>query len=366
MQPVPSRYDRIVDGQLADLFRLRTGSAFYGSVVISPTQDGIAFTGFVAEENGASINVERCWIVGDRFRLIPAFGSENVGLSPSYDRNVRAFGPRVQGTLRALRVGIAGCGGTGSAVAEQLARLGVGHLTLVDPEDLAISNVTRLYGSAPKLVGSPKVDVVGDHVESINPDLSTTRIRSTVNLEWVARALAECDLVFGCTDDNAGRLVLSRLATYMLVPVIDCGVLLSGNNSQQLTDINGRVTTLVPGQACLVCRGRIDLARAAAESLTPEERVRREDEGYAPSLGQVEPAVVSFTTAVAAAAVSEMLERLVAYGPEPRPSEVLLRFHEREISTNRAAPRAGHYCDPTAKKVGAGNTKPFLDQTWIP
>ena len=149
------------------------------------------------------------------------------------------------------------------------------------------------------------------------------------------------------------------------MPVIDCGVLLTSDEKGLLRGIDGRVTVLTHGQACLVCRNRIDLARAAAELLTPDERRRREDEGYAPALGTTEPAVVTFTSMVAATAVSELLERLIGYGPIERPSEILLRCHEREISTNMAAPAQGHYCHPASGKVGAGMTEPFLEQTWI-
>ena len=72
---------------------------------------------------------------------------------------------------------------------------------------------------------------------------------------------------------------------------------------------------LAPGAGCLVCRNRIDLRRAAAEMLAPEEHRRLADEGYAPALAETDPAVVAFTTQVAAAAVSELLERLIHYGP---------------------------------------------------
>ncbi len=85
-----------------------------------------------------------------------------------------------------------------------------------------------------------------------------------VTLEPTARKLIGCDLLFGCTDDNAGRLVLSRLATYLMTPVIDCGVLITSDADGRLTGINGRVTVLSPGQACLVCRDRIDLRAPAA------------------------------------------------------------------------------------------------------
>jgi hypothetical protein len=55
---------------------------------------------------------------------------------------------------------------------------------------------------------------------------------------------------------------------------------------------------------------------------------------------------------------------MIGFGPEPRPSEILLRLHEREISTNRMRPRDGHYCDPLSDKLGAANATPFLEQVW--
>ena len=96
--------------------------------------------------------------------------------------------------------------------------------------------------------------------------------------------------------------------------------------------------------------------------MTPQERRRLADEGYAPALGGAEPAVVAFTTAVAAAAVNELLDRLIGYGPRPRPSETLLRWHEREISINTAAPRPGHYCDPHSGKMGWGAGRRFSNK----
>lgn len=367
--PQPSEHDRVVDYQLADLFRIRSGSPYYGALIFSPGSSSpgsseLAFTGHLQQEGCAAVQIQRMWQVGDRWRLIRAFDSALPQLSAIFDRNVRAFGNAVQQTLGDLRIAIVGCGGTGSAVAEQLVRLGVRHLVLVDPDELSESNLTRVYGSTSLDVGQPKVLVLARHLVGIAPQLRCECVQSMVTLQSTARSIIGCDVVFGCTDDNAGRLVLSRLATYLLTPVIDCGVLLSSNLDGQLTGIDGRVTILAPGQACLICRGRIDLARAAAELLTPEERVRREDEGYAPALARTEPAVVTFTTMVGATAVSELLERLIGYGPELRPSEVLLRCHEREISTNVALPQEGHYCHPASRKAGIGTTEPFLGQTW--
>jgi len=281
-----------------------------------------------------------------------------------FDRNVRAFGTEIQTVLGDLRVTIVGAGGTGSAVAEQLVRLGVRRLLLIDNDELSESNVTRVYGSTLRDVGRPKVDVLHDHLTAIAPGLHCATIRGMITVQSVAKLLCGSDLVFGCTDDNAGRLVLSRISTYFLLPVIDLGVLISSDAEGNLQGIDGRITTLTPGAACLVCRNRVDLARAAAEMQTPEERRRLVDEGYAPALGAVEPAVIAFTSAVAAAAVNELLDRLIGYGPPDQPTEVLLRLHEREVSTNRAMPREAHYCHPGQGKWGAGVGEPFLDQLW--
>lgn len=362
--PRASRWDDEVDSQIADLFRLRSGSDYYSMLIVSPRNRYFAFTGYLEPDGAKAIPFERTWIVGDRFASIRAFDSPELPLDTAFDRNVRAFGGGIQKALADLCVGIVGCGGTGSAVAEQLVRLGVRRFVLCDPDQLSASNVTRVYGSSPAEIGKDKVDVVAVQLARIACEAQCRVFKAMITSEATARQLCDCDIVFGCTDDNAGRLVLSRLATYFLVPVIDCGVLLSSDADGQLVGIDGRVTTLVPGQACLVCRGRIDTKRAGAELMTPGERRRLEDEGYAPALGRVEPAVVAYTTLVAATAVGELLERLVGYGPEPRPSEVLLRCHDREVSTNVQAPGPRHYCHPGSGKLGLGITTPFLEQTW--
>lgn len=362
--PRPSCWDKKVDDDIADLFRLRSGSDYYGTLIASPRGDDIAFTGTLQPDDGLATAIDRVWRVGDRWRLTLAFDAETDPVAEIFDRNVRALGPAIQKVLGEIRVAITGAGGTGSAVAEQLVRLGVRRLLLIDADELSASNVTRVYGSTTADVGRLKVEVLRDHLTRIAPDLQCEVIPEMGTLKHIAQALSSADLIFGCTDDNAGRLVLSRLSTYFLLPVIDMGVILSSDARGILSGIHGRITTLTPGAACLVCRNRIDMARAAAELQTPEERRRLADEGYAPALGQTEPAVVAFTTAVAAAAVNELLERLIGYGPTERPSETLLRLHEREISTNRIAPREAHYCHPASGKWGAGDGDPFLEQLW--
>ena len=361
--PRPSKHDEIVDEQIADLFRLRAGSPLYGAVVLARIGGRLCFTGHIQTENERN-PIDRLWITGRRFAHIQNWLHAIAPPAEYFDRNIRAFGGEIQHVLGNLQVSVVGCGGTGSAVIEQLVRLGVRHLHLIDPDTLTAGNVTRVYGSYTDSVGKPKVNVIAAHVRRIAPDADIEVTQAKITTEAAARQLLDADVVFGCTDDNAGRLVLSRIASYLLTPVIDCGVLLSSGSGGQLTGIDGRVTVLAPGAACLVCRNRIDLQRAAAEMLTTDEYRHLAKEGYAPALLDPQPAVVTFTTQVASAAVSELLERLIQYGPEPAPTEILLRSHEREISTNDQDPRERHYCHPGTNKLGLGLTDPFLEQTW--
>lgn len=362
--PSASTHDDLVDRQIAETFRLRSGSDYYGALIVAPREHGIAFTGHIEIDGGEKTPINRMWAVGDRFRLTHAFGSPSPDPLEVFDRNVRAFGSAIQHTVGDLKVAVVGCGGTGSAVVEQLVRLGVRKFVLVDPDSLSSSNVTRVYGSTPADVGRSKVEIAADQIRRIAPESSCETIRSMITVSATAKQLRSCDIIFGCTDDNAGRLVLSRIPTYLLTPVIDCGVLLSSDKKGRLVGIDARITTIVPEHACMLCRGRIDVARAGAELLTPDERRRLEGEGYAPALGGTEPAVVAYTTMAAATAVGELLERLIGYGADPRPSEVLLRCHEREISTNIATSRIGHYCSKGSGKVGSGMTEPFLELAW--
>lgn len=358
----PSEHDLVVNSMLGDLFADRTGSGQFGYLILGRKGDALAFTGELAGMLDGPIS--RLSIIGQAwvFRTAQNVTERDNDLE-LFDRHVRAFGGHVQAAIGTLTIAVVGAGGTGSAVAEQLARLGVRNFILIDPDHLSASNTTRVYGSTPGDVGRAKVDVLGDHLERIAAGVTTLRIQDTIVREDVARVLAGADVVFGCTDDNAGRLRLSRLPYFHLVPVIDCGVLLDAASDGSIRGIFGRVTTVQPGASCLICRNRVDPMLAEAETRSQAEQRKLVKEGYAPALPGVEPAVVAFTTMAAAAAVNELLERIVRYGDTDRPSEVLLRIHDRRISANTDRPHAGHYCDPTNPKVGTDEDM-FLGLNW--
>jgi tRNA A37 threonylcarbamoyladenosine dehydratase len=82
----------------------------------------------------------------------------------------RLFGSAALKRLRNSHVCVVGLGGVGSWTVEALVRSGVGELTLVDLDDVCISNVNRQLHALNGELGKPKVDVLARRVQAINPD----------------------------------------------------------------------------------------------------------------------------------------------------------------------------------------------------
>ncbi|HEY0715305.1 MAG TPA: ThiF family adenylyltransferase [Polyangia bacterium] len=306
--------------------------------------------------------IDKIVLVGPRLHVHA--GGAQAPLPRFFERQVQAFGEGCQRLLAALHAGVVGAGGTGSAVAEQLQRLGIGKVSVFDGDVLEATNVTRVYGSTVADIGKNKATLLSDHLQRIGLGGETAAHSEFISREAVARRLRACDVVFGCTDKEAPRALLVQLALRYLIPVFDIGVAVD-SRAGVIRSISGRVTTIFPGEACLFCRGRISAERIRLETLAPDERGRLVQQGYAPELPIADPAVLTFTTATAAQAVTELLHRLTGFmGAERQSSEVLLLFDRSEVKRNRERPGQGCLCtDRTLWGRGdAGNT--FLGVVW--
>src|SRR6516164_11030252 len=81
----------------------------------------------------------------------------------------RLYGKAALERLRAAHVCVVGVGGVGSWVVEALARSGVGALTLIDLDDVCITNVNRQLPALDGNIGRPKVSALAERVRAINP-----------------------------------------------------------------------------------------------------------------------------------------------------------------------------------------------------
>lgn len=82
----------------------------------------------------------------------------------------RLFGRDALPRLRAARVAVVGVGGVGSWTAEGLARSGIGHLTLIDLDDVCVTNTNRQLPALEGQIGRPKVAALAERVRLINPE----------------------------------------------------------------------------------------------------------------------------------------------------------------------------------------------------
>jgi molybdopterin/thiamine biosynthesis adenylyltransferase len=123
------------------------------------------------------------------------------------------------GSLNDKAVFIAGAGSVGSRIAEDLVRSGVGRISILDPEAVSAPNMARsVYTSSD--IGRPKVDALVERLSGINPDVVTTKTRSTL-LEADLPALLEgIDLVVLATDDMAEQAHLASLAYGLGIPQV--------------------------------------------------------------------------------------------------------------------------------------------------
>jgi proteasome lid subunit RPN8/RPN11 len=359
--PTPSESDDAVDAALAAPFLTRARVQRYASLILGGHKDAPRFTGRVIDEIGNSTAVARARIVGRRLTVLPAFNEPAFGANERvHDRQIRAFGVDGNRILASLRVGVVGAGGTGSAVLEQLVRLGVRDLVSVDDDDITCTNVSRVYGSSLSDEGRAKVDVAHANAERIGLGTLLTRSRGRTDKREALELLRTCDVVFGCTDDHTGRFTLSQLSFYYLVPLIDLGVVIDAPEGR-IRSITGRITYVAPGEACLVCRGVVDLDLVREEAYATEERERLAGEGYARGLGEPDPAVVAYTTMVAAWGVSDLLERLFGFGADDVRGEIRLRIADRKMTSRSAQPEPAHICGDQSR-WGLGDQPDFIGQ----
>ncbi len=366
-EPTPSERDDAVDEALAEPFRARARVDSYATFILGGEVGRPTFTGRVVEQDGTASSVTRVRIVGRRLRLLPAFDKPEAAEVDKqiHDRQIRAFGSAGQRTLAQLRVGVVGAGGTGSAVIEQLIRLGVRDIVSIDDDVVTTTNVSRVYGSSVSDEDRPKVEVAEDNAARIGLGTTLTPHEGRIDKRAELELLRHCDVVFGCTDDHTGRWNLSSLAFYYLLPVIDMAVAIDAPEGR-VRSITGRVTYVGPGEPCLICRGVVDPARVRDEGYEPEERERLAGEGYAHGLGEPDPSVVAYTTMVASWGVADLLERLFGFGAEDISGEILLRIADRKMKGRRAESQPGHVCGDR-NKWGLGDQPAFLGQkVWLP
>lgn len=362
-----SEADMAIEKELFRVLHNRNGTDHsHASLIITP-DGGISGCSWDKELNIHQFDLIRTF--GDEFRIF--YSDRGQGnLAKAFHRQELAFGKALNYDLSKLRIAVVGCGGTGSATATFLARLGVGKILLIDEDYVDETNLNRLHCAtlSDAEAKRPKVDVLESAITNMGLG---TKIR-TIN-RWAspdhAEALKSCDILFGCTDDHLGRWFLNRLAYFYLLPVIDMGLLIKVSEAvhPEISVLNGRVTVLFPGNVCLLCRKVINPEIVRSESLrrcNPEEYRALKKEAYIIGEGNPSPAVVTFTTEVAIMAINEFIHRIQGFrGQRGSASERIRLFIGCE--DRKTGGKISEGCDlcDTQAFWGCGDMEPFLNRS---
>ena len=136
----------------------------------------------------------------------------------------RLYGREGEARLRAAHVCVIGIGGVGSWAVEALARTGVGKLTLVDLDDVCISNVNRQLHAVTGEFGKPKVEAMAARVKLINPDCSVVaeqKFFTPGSADEILNAKFGC--VLDAIDDTALKALLIARCRELAIPIVSAG-----------------------------------------------------------------------------------------------------------------------------------------------
>ncbi len=335
----------------------------HASVVMLPT--GELFGRTVSAE-GSFAPLQSISIVGEQLLIWrPELDGKSVSAPEFTKRHAAAYGERTIRLLRGLSIAIIGGSGTGSIVFEQLMRLGVGRIVVVDPDIVKDVNLNRILNTtiADVQAGASKASILASAAGRVGLGTDVTPIAKYISDPEAIRAVAECDVVFGCVDSSEGRYLANRIAAFYVLPYFDVGVALEADGAGMIDQVCGYFHYIQPDLSSIVSRGAISMEDVRAEG----ERRRNEQHyrdlrraGYINNVDETRPAVISVNTVLSGLIVNEFLARLHDFRDEPGDQYATVGFSLSQMALYPEA-ESGVPCRLFARHVGRGDTDLLLD-----
>lgn len=154
-----------------------------------------------------------------------------------YDRNFKTLTAAEQQTLAESTVVVIGLGGLGGGVCENLSRIGVGHLVVIDGDVFESSNLNRQLFSREDLLGTSKALAAKDRIENINSLVRVTAMAEYVDETNLHDIIKNADVVMDCLDSIDMRFKLQAAAAKARVPIA----------AGAIAGVTGQVMTILPG-----------------------------------------------------------------------------------------------------------------------
>ena len=333
----------------------------HASIIMLPSGE---MFGRIITPNLKFIAIERISLVGDDLKFWIYKKEENKTAEFSR-RTAQAFGNGTTSLLKKIKVGVVGCSGTGSPVIEQLVRLGVGKIVLVDPDKVEEKNLNRILNSTKDDVKAKKhkTEVLKDAIEKIGLDTQVITFNQNIyDSVEIVQCLASCDVLFGCVDSVDGRHLLNQISSFYIVPYFDIGVKIIADGNGGINQICGAVHYILPNGSSLKTRGVYtseDLRAAGLYRTNIKEYNEQKKSGYIVNVNVESPAVISINMYAASMAVNEFLARIHPFRYNSNEEFSIIRF---SISDGYIQYDSDDEPDEyLAKYVGRGNMKPLLN-----
>jgi hypothetical protein len=235
------------------------------------------------------------------------------------DRQIRAINPIGNLRLRELDVVVVGAGGTGSPVAEALARMGARKITVIDPDRLDTpSNLRRLVGATLEDLRQrrPKAEIVAGHIRGLGLGVVAVAVVADVRSDVGARHLKDADLVISTTDTHSSRALINQVAYQYSVPTIDVGIRVGRDVAGSISGMPVELRLLLPDTGCLWCTDSLSSDRIREENLPLEDRARLAAEGYVQGDAGPAPSLAPLNQMASSVALITALRVLLDGGEE--------------------------------------------------
>lgn len=269
-----------------------------------------------------SVWCDKVRIAGKHFRV--TFNEESMPAPKRrriLQRTIDTWGIKCQNDLSRLRFGVIGIGSVGSIIAEALARMGIGQIVLIDPDQVEEHNLDRLLHAGVENIGQYKVRVAAQRLnvsctaEQIDMEIHALPIEH----ETALLAALDCDILFSAVDRPLPKDIINRIAYAHCIPVISGGVFIDGKSDGTLGQASWSVTTVGPENRCLRCDGQYTSSDVLSErdgSLDNPAYLRESRQGDTPANQNV----FAFCANLASSMVIQMTKLVVADSWWPNPA----------------------------------------------
>ncbi|HEY6538355.1 MAG TPA: HesA/MoeB/ThiF family protein [Candidatus Dormibacteraeota bacterium] len=174
--------------------------------------------------------------------ILPVLGGQEV---ERYSRQLllQEIGEAGQLRLAQSHAVVVGCGGLGVPAALYLGAAGVGRLTLVDPDQVALDNLSRQVAYRTDEVGRSKAALLAARIAELNPTIQVDARAEAVSPSSVEALIADADIVLECSDDPTTKFLVNDRCVPLGIAVVVGGAV----------GLNGQVVAVPAGAACYRC-----------------------------------------------------------------------------------------------------------------